>query len=87
MRLTNDWLLLILAYVGDDGLTVTDLSARLGVSHREAKWRLVRLQQRGWVVKHGTRARRPGEHGMPARVWKLAQPLDDTPAPQTTLLV
>ena len=85
MRLTNEYLLLLLAFVGDDGLTVTDLAARLGVSQREANWRLRKLQARGWAVKAGTRERRQGEHGQPPRIWRLAAPLAPDPAEETRL--
>jgi predicted ArsR family transcriptional regulator len=78
MRLTNEQLLLLLAFVGDDGLTASDLSYRLGVTIREANWRLLRLQQRGLVRKGATRQVRAGV-GAPARVWHLAV-LDATPA-------
>lgn len=85
MRLTSDWLLLILAFVGDDGLTVADLSKRLGTSQNHANFRLRRMEKRGWVVRAGIKARRPGEHGKPAQIWKLAAPLAPHPAKETTL--
>jgi len=85
--MTNADLLTALADAGETGLTVVDLAARLGLPPVEAKWRITRLYRRGAVRPAGHRARRPGERGMPARVWLLAPTLDATPAPLTTLCV
>lgn len=83
MKLTNDQLLLLLAFAGDDGVTVSQLSERLGVPAREANWRLLRLAQRGLARKGGTRRASPGV-GAPARIWLLAA-LDAPPAEQSTM--
>lgn len=83
MRLTNEQLLLLLAFAGEDGITVSQLSDRLGVAAKEAKWRLLRCERRGIVVRAGFRAERATQ-GRPAVVWRLAA-LDAPPAPKTTL--
>ena len=85
MRLTNEQLLLLLAFVGDDGLTVSDLSDRLAMSQREANWRLRRLEKRGWVTRGGRRGTPGPNGGSPARVWLLAVPLALTPAEQLSV--
>jgi predicted ArsR family transcriptional regulator len=84
VKLTNDDLLLLLAYAGDAGLTVEELERRLGVAPREAKWRLRRLELRGLALRAGTRDRH-GARGRPARVFVLAPALALAPAPKTTL--
>lgn len=72
MKLTNPQLLLLLAWAGAEGLTVTELGDRLGVSARDAKWRLKRLAKQGLVEGAETRGR--GTRGRPSRVFRLTAP-------------
>jgi predicted ArsR family transcriptional regulator len=74
MRLTNEQLLLLLAWAGDDGITVSQLSDRLGVPAREAWWRFRRLELRGLAERGATRGR-DGARGRPGRVFRLPSPL------------
>jgi predicted ArsR family transcriptional regulator len=86
MRLTNENLLLLLAFVGDEGLTASELADRLGVASREAKWRLLRFERRGLVLRDGHRQRpNAPAGGRPAVVWRLVEPLAASPAPKPKL--